>query len=164
MHSAHCLALFFAMSSCSSSNDIMPSPLLQMGRDRRPEWAYVVQVKPLGKGQYTCKCKYCPHQWDGGPLRIRAHILGLTGYGVGRCVNAPANVKEICTKLHADSRSNVHGREALVDAMVRDLGGDVSQGGARSASMGTQGTSSTHVSGCGTGGENVEAAASSYMF
>ena len=151
------------MSTCSSSSDVIPSCFLQMGRDKRPEWAYVVQVKPLGKGQYTCKCKYCPHQWDGGPLRIRAHLLGLAGYGVGRCVGAPENVREICRKLHADSRSNVHGRDALVDAMVSDLGGDVSHGGAGSASMGTQGpqgTSSTHVSGCGTGGEDVEGASS----
>lgn len=49
--------------------------------------------------------------------------------------------------MHADGHSNVHGREAMEDALFDDQGEDVSQmhKDARSASIGTQG--STQVNG-----------------
>ncbi|KAH7288850.1 hypothetical protein KP509_31G046500 [Ceratopteris richardii] len=65
-----------------------------MGRSTCIEWEYVSQVKALRKGQYTCKCKFCPHQWDGGPLRIRAHLLGLIGHGVVACKEVPKEIQD----------------------------------------------------------------------
>ena len=66
------------------------------------------------------KCKYCPHQWDGGVLRIRAHMLGLSGLGVDKCTNPPQNVRDACRRLHA--KAEVIDLEAMVDAKVADLG------------------------------------------
>ncbi|MCO5595719.1 hypothetical protein L7F22_049765 [Adiantum nelumboides] len=113
----------------------------QMGRTKRPEWQYLQQVKCLPKGKWTYKCNFCGRSWDGGPLRIRAHILGIAGHGVGGpCEEAPADVVEIVTRLHADTRPEGEDRAAFVDALVNDLEGAASQaqGG---ASM------STHVKG-----------------
>lgn len=79
-----------------------------MGCPKRPEWDHVVTLKEIGKGMYTCKCKYCPHTWDGGPVRIRAHILGLKGHGVAPCLNAPYAVKDVCKKMHMGTKVHVH--------------------------------------------------------
>ncbi|KAH7421168.1 hypothetical protein KP509_13G043700 [Ceratopteris richardii] len=65
------------------------------------EWDYVNKMKALTKGQHRCKCNFCGHVWDGGANRIRANILGLKGYGVGRCDNARQEAKDICRKLQA---------------------------------------------------------------
>ncbi|KAH7437821.1 hypothetical protein KP509_05G090800 [Ceratopteris richardii] len=72
-----------------------------MPRREGEEWEYVAKVKQLSKGQWTCKCKYCGHTFDGGPNRIRAHVLGLKGFGVDKCSCAPADVRDVCKKLHA---------------------------------------------------------------
>ncbi|KAH7437491.1 hypothetical protein KP509_05G074500 [Ceratopteris richardii] len=74
-----------------------------MPRKAGGEWEYVDKVKPLPKGNWTCKCKFCGHVWDGGANRIRAHILGLKGYGVDKCAQAPRNIQEACRKLLAKS-------------------------------------------------------------
>ncbi|MCO5592417.1 hypothetical protein L7F22_046420 [Adiantum nelumboides] len=118
-----------------------------MGRTKRPEWQYVQQVKCLPKGKWTCKCNFCGRSWDSGPLRIRAHILGIAGHGVGGpCEEAPADVVEIVTRLHADARPEGEDRAAFVDALVNDLEGAASQaqGG---ASMSTHAKGTTNVSG-----------------
>ncbi|MCO5611770.1 hypothetical protein L7F22_066029 [Adiantum nelumboides] len=49
---------------------------------------------------FVCKCKYCPHVYDGGSNRIRAHILGIKGEGVATYLDPPDAIKEICKKLH----------------------------------------------------------------
>ncbi|MCO5569315.1 hypothetical protein L7F22_023027 [Adiantum nelumboides] len=49
---------------------------------------------------FVCKCKYCPHVYDGGPNCIRVHILGIKGEGVAACLDPPDAIKEICKKLH----------------------------------------------------------------
>ena len=89
--------------SLSSSNEVLQPTFSQMGRIKCPEWQYAVQVKSLDKGQFTCKCKYCTHQWDGDPHHIRAHMLDLVGYGVCHCSNVPDDIHKICKKLHANS-------------------------------------------------------------
>ncbi|MCO5557300.1 hypothetical protein L7F22_010861 [Adiantum nelumboides] len=118
-----------------------------MGRTKQTEWQYVQHVKCLPKGKWTCKCNFCGRLWDGGPLRIRAHILGIAGHGVGGpCEEAPADVVEIVTRLHADARPKGEDRAAFVDALVNDLEGAVSQAqGGASMSMHAKGT--TNVSG-----------------
>ncbi|KAH6554822.1 hypothetical protein KP509_1Z270500 [Ceratopteris richardii] len=60
---------------------------------------YVDKAKTLTKGQHRCKCKFCDHMWDGGANRMRAHILGLRGYGVSKCDKAPKEVKVVRKKL-----------------------------------------------------------------
>ncbi|MCO5550737.1 hypothetical protein L7F22_004228 [Adiantum nelumboides] len=74
--------------------------VLQMGRTKGPEWDFVQKLNSICRGMFVCKCKYCPHVYDGGPNRIRAHILGIKGEGVAACLNAPDAIKEICKKLH----------------------------------------------------------------
>ncbi|KAH7352305.1 hypothetical protein KP509_19G039100 [Ceratopteris richardii] len=94
-----------------------------MGRTKSQEWEYVIQVKALGKGQFTCQCRYCSHKFDGGTSCIRAHILGFPCYGVSPCGKVPNNVKEIVKKSigHADvGISNVPNGDDIVD----DLGID----------------------------------------
>ncbi|KAH7442960.1 hypothetical protein KP509_02G010000 [Ceratopteris richardii] len=94
-----------------------------MGRTKSQEWEYVIQVKALGKGQFTCQCKYCSHKFDGGPSRIRAHILGLPGYGVSPCGKVPNNVKEALKKSigHANvGTSNVPNVDDIVDDVEID--------------------------------------------
>ncbi|MCO5547010.1 hypothetical protein L7F22_000450 [Adiantum nelumboides] len=106
-----------------------------MGRTKRPEWQYVQQVKFLPKGKWTCKCNFCGRSWDGGPLRIRAHILGIAGHGVrGPC-------------------QREKDRAAFVDALVNDLeeAASQAQGG---ASMSTHAKGMTNVS--GSSKSNVE--------
>ncbi|MCO5551930.1 hypothetical protein L7F22_005437, partial [Adiantum nelumboides] len=125
-----------------------------MGRTNRPEWQYVQQVKCLPEGKWTCKCNFCGRFWDGGPLRIRAHILGIAGHGVGGpCEDAPADVVEIVTRLHADARPEGEVIAAFVDALVNDLEGAASQAqGGASMNMHAKGT--TNVS--GSSKSNVE--------
>ncbi|MCO5612854.1 hypothetical protein L7F22_067125 [Adiantum nelumboides] len=124
---------------------------IQMGRVKRPEWQYVEQLKPQKKGQFTCKCKFCEHTWDGGPYRIRAHLLSLSSHGVGPCESVPENIKEVVTRLHVDAKSDGKDPNAYVDALVDDLGGNasLSQGGA-SGSMSTHASGNAHVSATGT--------------
>ncbi|KAH7422803.1 hypothetical protein KP509_12G026500 [Ceratopteris richardii] len=77
-----------------------------MPRKAGAEWDFVLKLKSLPKGNWTIQCKYCPHTWDGGANRIRAHILGLKGFGVGKCQNAPEDVRESCRKLHCKMSSS----------------------------------------------------------
>ncbi|MCO5594927.1 hypothetical protein L7F22_048962 [Adiantum nelumboides] len=118
-----------------------------MGQVKRPKWQYVEQLKHQRKWQFTCKCKFCGHTWDGGPYRIRAHLLSLFGHGVGPCESVPEDVKKVVTRLHVDAKSDGKDPNAYVDALVDDLGGNasLSQGGA-SGSMSTHASGSTHVS------------------
>ncbi|KAH7436576.1 hypothetical protein KP509_05G026500 [Ceratopteris richardii] len=104
-----------------------------MGRSKCIEWEYVVQIKPLGKGQYTCKCKFCSHQWDGGPLRIRAHLLGLIGHGVATCKEVPKEIADRVRKMHlqakaTSSASAIHDRDALGDALIDDVDDSIPRG------------------------------------
>ncbi|KAH7301454.1 hypothetical protein KP509_23G027600 [Ceratopteris richardii] len=90
-----------------------------MGRTKSQEWEHVIQVKALGKGQFTCQCKYCSHKFDGCPSRIRAHILG----GVSPCGKVPNNVKEAFKKSigHANvGTSNVPNVDDIVDDVEID--------------------------------------------
>ena len=77
-------------------------------------------VKSGPKGQTTCKSKYCGHTWDGGPLRIRAHVLGLKGFAVEKFDSAPQNAKDICRRLHVDG--GAQDPMESIDASVADLG------------------------------------------
>ncbi|KAH7438304.1 hypothetical protein KP509_04G009500 [Ceratopteris richardii] len=70
-----------------------------MPRKAGGEWEYVEKVKSLPKGNWTVKCKFCSHSWDGGANCIRAHILGLKGYGVHKCNSAPEYIKDACKKM-----------------------------------------------------------------
>ncbi|MCO5608691.1 hypothetical protein L7F22_062905 [Adiantum nelumboides] len=96
-----------------------------MGRKRKAEWEYVSIVKTGPKGQNTCKCKYCGHSWDDGPLRIRAHILGLKDLGVDKCASAPQDAKDICRRLHV--AGGAQNPLESIDASVSELG-DASHG------------------------------------
>ncbi|MCO5572487.1 hypothetical protein L7F22_026242 [Adiantum nelumboides] len=98
-----------------------------MGRVKRPEWQYVDQVKACKKGQWTCKCKFCGHTWDGGPARIRYHLLKITGHGVGPCDQVPDAVKEVVTRLHADARGDGTDRNDYVNELVNAMGEEASQ-------------------------------------
>lgn len=128
-----------------------------MGRAKRPEWQYVQQVKAQRKGQWTSKCNFCGHVWDGGPFRIRAHLLSLPGCGVGPCDKVPEEVKVVVRRMHADVLSDGQDPNAFVDSLVDDLGGDASQphAGASHAS------GSEHASGSGTGASKSTVASSS---
>ena len=97
-----------------------------MGRPSRPEWQYVQRVAALPKGQWTCKCIYCGHVWAGGPFRIRTHLLGISGHGVGPCEKVPEATAEIVRKLHADAKHDGKDSSAFVNALVDDLGGGAS--------------------------------------
>ncbi|KAH7294567.1 hypothetical protein KP509_27G007800 [Ceratopteris richardii] len=104
-----------------------------MGRSKCIEWEYVVQIKPLGKGQYTCKCKFCSLQWDGGPLRIRAHLLGLIRHGVATCKEVPKEITDRVRKMHlqakaTSSASAIHDRDALGDALIDDVDDSIPTG------------------------------------
>ncbi|MCO5609656.1 hypothetical protein L7F22_063886 [Adiantum nelumboides] len=72
-----------------------------MGRKVGNKWEYVQKIKPLPKGKFACKCNFCGHCWDGGPACIRAHMIGLKGYGVDRCGKAPEIVRDTCRRLLA---------------------------------------------------------------
>ncbi|MCO5550696.1 hypothetical protein L7F22_004186 [Adiantum nelumboides] len=98
-----------------------------MGRVKRPEWQYVDQVKACKKGQWTCKCKFCGHTWDGGPARIRYHLLKIAGHGVGPCDQVPDAVKEVVTRLHADARGDGTVRNDYVNELVNATGEEASQ-------------------------------------
>ncbi|MCO5593597.1 hypothetical protein L7F22_047612 [Adiantum nelumboides] len=98
-----------------------------MGRVKRPEWQYVDQVKACKKGQWTCKCKFCGHTWDGGPARIRYHLLKIDGHGVGPCDQVPDAVKEVVTRLHADARGDGTDRNDYVNELVNAMGEEASQ-------------------------------------
>ncbi|MCO5564361.1 hypothetical protein L7F22_018021 [Adiantum nelumboides] len=101
--------------------------VFRMGRVKRPEWQYVDQVKACKKGQWTCKCKFCGHTWDGGPARIRYHLLKITGHGVGPCDQVPDAVKEVVTRLHADARGDGTDRNDYVNELVNAMGEEASQ-------------------------------------
>ncbi|MCO5604284.1 hypothetical protein L7F22_058449 [Adiantum nelumboides] len=101
--------------------------ILLMGRVKRPEWQYVDQVKACKKGQWTCKCKFCGHTWDGGPARIRYHLLKIDGHGVGPCDQLPDAVKEVVTRLHADARGDGTDRNDYVNELVNAMGEEASQ-------------------------------------
>ncbi|MCO5605270.1 hypothetical protein L7F22_059450 [Adiantum nelumboides] len=103
------------------------SPYSQMGRVKRPEWQYVDQVKACKKGQWTCKCKFCGHTWDGGLARIRYHLLKIVGHGVGPCDQVPDAVKEVVTRLHADARGDGTNRNDYVNELVNAMGEEASQ-------------------------------------
>ncbi|MCO5555647.1 hypothetical protein L7F22_009192 [Adiantum nelumboides] len=111
----------------------------KMGRVKRPEWQYVDQVKACKKGQWTCKCKFCGHTWDGGPARIHYHLLKIAGHGVGPCDQVPDAVKEVVTRLHADARGDGTDRNDYVNELVNAMGEEASQ------SM-NDATASTHAS------------------
>ncbi|MCO5553800.1 hypothetical protein L7F22_007326 [Adiantum nelumboides] len=87
---------------CGTTYYLYPqvSTILQMGRKSGLEWDFVQKLNSIGRGMFVCKCKYCPHVYDGGPNRIRAHILSIKGEGVAACLDPPDAIKEICKKLH----------------------------------------------------------------
>ncbi|MCO5561979.1 hypothetical protein L7F22_015605 [Adiantum nelumboides] len=90
-----------------------------MGRKKSEEWEYVTILKKLPKGMCTMKCKFCEHEWDGGPSRIRAHILELKGFGVDKCKSPPKHVKDVVQRLHVGLQANTPGAE--IDAEVANL-------------------------------------------
>ncbi|KAH7315170.1 hypothetical protein KP509_21G037200 [Ceratopteris richardii] len=120
-----------------------------MGRSKCIEWEYLSQVKALGKGQYTCKCKFCPHQWDGGSLRIRTHLLGLIGHGVVACKEVPKEIQDRVRKMHLHAKASssttsaIRDRDALGDALIDDMDDSIPTGG---SSMGSG--DSIHVQEC----------------
>ncbi|MCO5568912.1 hypothetical protein L7F22_022614 [Adiantum nelumboides] len=98
---------------------------LANGSKAERQWEYVSIVKTGPKGQNTCKCKYCGHSWDGGPLHIRAHILGLKGLGVDKCASAPQDAKDVCRRLHV--AGGAQNPLESIDTSVSELG-DASHG------------------------------------
>ncbi|MCO5613107.1 hypothetical protein L7F22_067381 [Adiantum nelumboides] len=85
------------------------------------------QVKACKKGQWTCKCKFCGHTWDGGTARIRYHLLQIAGHGVGPCDQVPDAVKEVVTQLHADARGDGTDRNDYVNELVNAMEEEASQ-------------------------------------
>ncbi|MCO5593248.1 hypothetical protein L7F22_047255 [Adiantum nelumboides] len=82
---------------------------------------------------FLCKCKYCPHEFVGGPLRIRAHILNLVGNGVDKCEFAPENVRDVCRRLQSGA-APMQGTD-VSDAQVCPLGLGDTQGVSNVGSM-----------------------------
>ncbi|MCO5593914.1 hypothetical protein L7F22_047933 [Adiantum nelumboides] len=80
----------------------------------------------------------------------------------GPCESVPENVKEVVTRLHVDAKSDGKDPNAYVDALVDDLGGNVSlsQGGA-SGSMSTYASGNAHVSATGTSASKSNVGSSS---
>ncbi|MCO5603710.1 hypothetical protein L7F22_057861 [Adiantum nelumboides] len=91
-----------------------------MGRKKSEEWEYVTILKKLSKGMCTMKCKFYEHEWNGGPSRIRAHILGLKGFGVDKRKIPPKHVRDVVQRLHVGLQANTPGAE--IDVEVADLG------------------------------------------
>ncbi|KAH6555157.1 hypothetical protein KP509_1Z277400 [Ceratopteris richardii] len=91
-----------------------------MPRKGGGEWDFVEKWRALPKGNWNVKCKFCPHSWDGGANRVRAHILGLTGYGVGKCEHAPQHVykRPKAGKMALDKAWDMQARKE-VDKAVR---------------------------------------------
>ncbi|KAH7428557.1 hypothetical protein KP509_09G006900 [Ceratopteris richardii] len=58
------------------------------------------QSKGFTVRELNRKCKFCAHTWDGGVNRLRAHIIGLRGYGVGKCDNVSQDAKDACRRIH----------------------------------------------------------------
>lgn len=55
-----------------------------MGLEKGPEWRHVIIQHEPEKGLPDVKCIYCDKEFNAGPFRIRAHLLG-TRIGVAPC-------------------------------------------------------------------------------
>ncbi|MCO5605603.1 hypothetical protein L7F22_059786 [Adiantum nelumboides] len=84
------------------------------------DWEYVTILKKLPKGMCTMKCKFWEHEWDGGPSRIRARILGLKGFSVDKCKSPPKHVRDVVQRFHVGLQANTPGAE--VDVEVANSG------------------------------------------
>ncbi|KAH7295848.1 hypothetical protein KP509_27G068400 [Ceratopteris richardii] len=51
------------------------------------------------KRELDSKMQVLSHSWDGGANRIRAHILGLKGYGVDKCNRPPEYIRDAWRKM-----------------------------------------------------------------
>ncbi len=63
-------------------------------KEKGPEHAHIVQQEePKTPGENTkVKCKYCELVFTATTTRIRAHLLGWTGFGVRACDKVPPMV------------------------------------------------------------------------
>ena len=74
-------------------------------------------------------------------MRIRAHILGLKGFGVAPCLAAPDTAKDICRKLNvgAKAQANIDVEETdICDEPITQIG---------SSSLNTEASGHVNVSG-----------------
>jgi hypothetical protein len=79
-----------------------------MGLEKGPEWRHVVIKNEPAKGLPDVQCIYCDKQFNGGPFRIRAHLLG-TRIGVAPCQQV---TPDAVTQLRAEEESRKVAEEA----------------------------------------------------
>lgn len=64
-----------------------------MVKARDPAWEHVTIAAGYGSsGTKRWTCRYCNVTYTGGPLRIRAHLLGVRGYDIAACTQAPRDI------------------------------------------------------------------------
>ena len=67
----------------------------------------------IGSGSAVKKCLYCAHEFFGGALRMRCHLLGLKGYGVSACsATLDTCVIEEMKKVHLERGQEVDNKRA----------------------------------------------------
>jgi hypothetical protein len=79
--------------------------------EKGPEWRHVVVKEEPEKGLPKVQCIYCDRQFNGGPFRIRAHLLG-TRIGVAPCQSVSP---EAMTELRAEEDR----KQALQEAKAK---------------------------------------------
>ncbi|XP_057999043.1 uncharacterized protein LOC110673033 [Hevea brasiliensis] len=67
-----------------------------------PLWRYVTKLEKTGEGGCNCKwiCNFCGQEKQGTYTRVRAHLLKITGKGIG-----------VCKKVRNDSISEMRKQE-----------------------------------------------------
>jgi hypothetical protein len=79
-----------------------------MVKEKGPEHAHVVQQEePKTPGESTkVKCKYCELVFTAIATRIRAHLLGWTGFGVRACDKVPPVVTHQFEEMEKEKKEN----------------------------------------------------------
>jgi hypothetical protein len=70
-----------------------------MGKDKAPEHEFFDVLTKRTAGDNTVKCNLCAHTFTGGPARMRAHILCISGKGVDACANFENTPQDVLDKL-----------------------------------------------------------------
>lgn len=98
------------------------------------EWDHVIILKKNDKGMHQIQCKHCNQSFVVGPCRIRAHLLGLKGQGIGKCCKISVEIKEKVKRLVKDaSGANVHLNDDVnVDASSANVDANVVPGNSMS--------------------------------
>ncbi|GJW11324.1 hypothetical protein Tco_1577151 [Tanacetum coccineum] len=66
-------------------------------RDQPPLWEHMTKLQKIGAsgGAWKFSCKFCGETRQGSYSRVKAHLLGIKGFGISLCQSVTAGQKQM---------------------------------------------------------------------